>query len=177
MSWIVKYVTWVHKFNTNLKIIIPLSFVPQPIFLYSLSRIHICLFSYVRPCVQFCVSAYGQIVFYIKFYSICIFLYVRAYVELWLQIKTTSRQKIAVFKMASINKHPLLAVVLVILKRRRRRKNRKNKKKRIWVKIMNENRLEFGAFSATFLLTRELDRASFKQIRIYPSDCLSPVFD
>ena len=79
--------------------------------------------------------------------------------------------------MASINKHPLLAVVFVILRRRRRRKNSKNEKKRIWVKIMDENWLEFGAFSTTFLLTRESDRASFKQIRIYPSDCLSPVFD
>ena len=70
--------------------------------------------------------------------------------------KTTSRHKIVVFKMASINKHHLLAVVLVILRRRKRRENRKNGKKK-----MNENRLELVAFSTTFLLTREFDRASF----------------
>ena len=63
--------------------------------------------------------------------------------------------------MASINKHHLFAVALVILKKRRRRENRKNEKKKIWVKKINKNRLELSAFSATFLLAREFDRASF----------------
>ena len=62
--------------------------------------------------------------------------------------------------MASINKHCLLAVALVILKKRRRRENRKNKNKKIWVKEMNKNRLELGAFSTNFSLAREFDRAS-----------------
>ena len=43
----------------------------------------------------------------------------RAYVELWLQRKLTSRHKIFIFKMASVNKHHLLAVALVILRRRK----------------------------------------------------------
>ena len=62
--------------------------------------------------------------------------------------------------MASINKHHLFVVVLLILKRRRRRENRKNEEKRIWVKIMNENRLELGAFSTIFLLAWEFDCTS-----------------
>ena len=49
------------------------------------SRIHICIFFYVRPCVKCCVSAYGWIMFYVKFCS-----YLRLFVskvlrELWLQ--------------------------------------------------------------------------------------------
>ena len=79
--------------------------------------------------------------------------------------------------MASIKKHHLLAVALVILRRRRRRENRKNEQKRICVKIMNENRLELGAFSTIFSLAREFDRAFFlsKQIGTYPPDCLNCV--
>ena len=52
--------------------------------------------------------------------------------------------------MVSMNKHHLLAVVPVILRKRRRRENRKTEKKRIWVKIMNKNRIELGAFSTIF---------------------------
>lgn len=63
--------------------------------------------------------------------------------------------------MAYIKKHHLLAVALVILRRKRRRENRKNEQKKICVKIMNENRLELGAFSTIFFLTREFDRAFF----------------
>ena len=55
----------------------------------------------------------------------------------------------------------LIAVTRVILRRKRRRENRKNEKKRIWAKKMNENRLELGAFSTTFLLPKEFDRAFF----------------
>ena len=86
--------------------------------------------------------------------------YVRAYMKLWLQIKATSRHTIVVFKMASVNKHHLLALVLVILRSRRRRKNRKNENKRIWEKI-NKNWLELGAFSTKLLLVKEFDRVSF----------------
>ena len=50
--------------------------------------------------------------------------------ELRLQIKTTSRHKIVVFKMASIDKHHLLAVVLVILRRRRGCENRQKRKEK-----------------------------------------------
>ena len=65
--------------------------------------------------------------------------------------------------MASINKHHLLAVVLVpcYFEKEKRRENRKNEKKRIWVKIINENRLELGTCSTTFLLARKFDRATF----------------
>ena len=63
--------------------------------------------------------------------------------------------------MASMNNHHLLADVLVILSRRRRRENRKNEKKMISVKIKKENRHELGAFSTTFLVAKEFDRASF----------------
>ena len=63
--------------------------------------------------------------------------------------------------MTSINKHQLLAVALVILKKRRRHENRKNEKKKIWLKKMNKNQPELGAFSITFLLAREFDHASF----------------
>ena len=81
--------------------------------------------------------------------------------------------------MTSINKHQLLAVALVILKKRRRHENRKNEKKKIWLKKMNKNQPELGAFSITFLLTKEFDHAFFflsKQIEIYPLDCLNSVF-
>ena len=105
-----------------------------------------------------------QIVSHVNFCShVRIFLYVRAYVELWLQIKPTSRHKIVIFKMASINKHHLLAVALVNLKKRRRLENRKNEKKKIWMKKMSKNRLELGAFSTTFLLARDFNRASFSE--------------
>ena len=63
--------------------------------------------------------------------------------------------------MASIKKHHLVAVALVVLRRRRRRENRKNEQKMICVKIMNENRLELGAFSNIFSLAREFDSAFF----------------
>ena len=63
--------------------------------------------------------------------------------------------------MVFVNKHHLLAVVLVFLRRRRRRENRKNEKKKIWVRIINENRLELDALLTTFLLGRKFDRASF----------------
>ena len=84
--------------------------------------------------------------------------------------------------MASINKHHLLAVALVNLKKRIRRENRKNEKKKIWVKKMNKNRIELGAFSTTFLLAREFDRASFfeqanRDLSIRLSEfCIRPKF-
>ena len=65
--------------------------------------------------------------------------------------------------MTFISKHHLLPVILVIFRRRRRPENRKIGKKRIWVKIMIENRVELGPFSATFLLVKEFDRAYFFQ--------------
>ena len=58
--------------------------------------------------------------------------------------------------MASINKHHILAVFFIIL-RRIRRENRKNEKKRIWVKIMIENRLGLVAFSTTYSLAKEFE--------------------
>ena len=39
-------------------------------------------------------------------------------------------------------------------------KTEKNEEKRIWVKIMNENRLELGAYSTIFLLAWEFDCTS-----------------
>ena len=56
--------------------------------------------------------------------------------------------------MVAINKNHLLAALIVILRRRRRR-NRINK--RLWVKAMNWNRSQLGAF----LLARQFDRTAF----------------
>ena len=60
--------------------------------------------------------------------------------------------------MAAINKNHLLA-----FKKGRRRRNRINKiiNKRLWVKPMNWNRSQLGAFSTTFLLARQVDRTAF----------------
>ena len=95
--------------------------------------------------------------------------------------KKNSRNKIVVFKMPSINKYRLLAVALVILRRRRRCKNKetnKNEKERIWVKIMNENRLSLVLSQLPSCMEGSLTvhLSLSKQIGIYPSDCLSSVF-
>ena len=100
-----------------------------------LSRIHIFLRKGLRQVLFECL----RILSYVNFCS-----HVRIFVRKDLRgvvtpNKTTSRHKIVVFKMASINKHHLIAVALVILKKRRRRKNiKKKKKKKIWVKKMNK---------------------------------------
>ena len=96
----------------------------------------------------------------------CIFLYVRAHVELWLQKKTTSRHKIVVFKIASINKHHLLTVVFVVLRQRTRRENRKMKRKRSgwrkWIKtdlslVLFQLRSRWqGSFTAHLSLSKQI---------------------
>ena len=126
---------------------------------------------------------YWQIVFYVKFCPNLRMFVRKGLCEIVTQKKKkkkNSRNKI-VFKMPSINKYRLLAVALVILRRRRRCKNKetnKNEKERIWVKIMNENRLSLVLSQLPSCrqgsLTVHLSLS--KQIGIYPSDCLSSVF-
>ena len=80
------------------------------------------------------------------------------------KLKKTSKNEIIIFKMVAINKNHLLAALIAILRRRRRRcRNRINKRinKRLWVKAINWNRSQIGAFSTTFLLARQFDRTAF----------------
>ena len=65
-------------------------------------------------------------------------------------------------KMAAVNKHYILTL-MVLLRRRRRRRMNLNKKRynRIWVKPMNASRAELGAFHTTFLLGQATDRKAF----------------
>ena len=65
-------------------------------------------------------------------------------------------------KMAAVNKHYILTLMLFLRRRRQRRMNLNKKRfNRIWVKPMNASRAELGAFHTTFLLGQATDRKAF----------------
>ena len=64
-------------------------------------------------------------------------------------------------KMAAVNKHYILNLMLFLRRRRRRMNLNKKRYNKIWVKPMNASRAELGAFHTTFLLGQATNRKAF----------------
>ena len=124
-----------------------LNFAEENLAVY-LNHIHICVFLYIRRCVKFCVTAYGQIVSYVKFCShLLIFVHkgLRRVVAPKLQdIKTLFP------KWRLLTSIIFLQLSLLFWEGEEGAKVEKMKRKGSGGK-MNENRIELGAFSTTFL--------------------------
>ena len=67
--------------------------------------------------------------------------------------------------------HALFVATLILIRRRRRRRNAliANRKRRFWVRPLNVNRLETGAYYSLIKRMREVDREQFfKFVRMSP---------